>query len=66
MGGSDEACERKISYSGVRTTRSAFGGLLQEVSLPVNGPDTADLGVFIQNRTGELQEVLRRAIEEHR
>jgi len=33
-----EACERKLSYSGVRSTRTtAFGNLLQEDSLPVNG-----------------------------
>jgi hypothetical protein len=58
-----KACQRKMNNMGVRVDRSAFGGILQEISLDTRGPDNGDLESYLNNRGDDIRQVLRDSVD---
>ena len=52
-----------MDRTGVRVDRSAFGGILQEISLDIRGSDNVDLEMYLVNHGAEIRQVLRDSVD---
>ena len=61
-----KTCVRKSLNTGVKVSKTAFSGLLEEVAMDTQTDDNCDLQAFLENRQTEIIDTLRRSVERNK